>query len=209
MLVKLNEPQGDSIEYNLIEQAIQYLKYPIGNTVEVGVRDGYASKLIIDAWRKYQKIPLTHLGIDPYGNIPYQMSDKSLVKNTNYNSKMKQNMLFYMSYYYPEFNLINLEDTEFFEKFEKGYPIYNMKKILINKYDFVFLDGPHDTSSVLREMLFFIKRSPEQQLIILDDISYFDLNYIENKANQLNYFICNKGVKKVVFSNFIKSNVRL
>lgn len=204
MLVKLNEPQGDSLEYELIEQAIQYLKYPIGNTVEVGVRDGYASKLIIDAWRKYQKTPLTHLGIDPYGGIPYKMSDRALLTSEEYNSTMKQNMLAYMSYYYPEFNLINLEDTEFFEKFENGYPIYNKQKILINKYDFVFLDGPHDTQSILKEMLFFIKRAPSQQLIMIDDINFFDLNHIENEAKTFNYFICNKGQKKVLFSNFIK-----
>jgi hypothetical protein len=55
MLIKSNEPQGDSLEYDLIEQAIQFLKDPIGNTVEIGVRDGFASKLIIDAWRRHQK----------------------------------------------------------------------------------------------------------------------------------------------------------
>jgi len=207
MLIKLLEPKGDSREYDLIEKSIHSLKNPIGNTIEIGVRDGFASKLIIDVWKKHQKIPLNHLGIDPYGNLPYQMSDKSLITNTDYSSKMKQDMLVYMSYYYPEFNLINLEDTEFFEKFEKGYPVYNRKKILINKYDFVFLDGPHDTASILKEMLFFIQRAPEQQLIMIDDITFFDLNLIEKEAKQFNYFICNKGQRKVVFSNFIKTNV--
>ena len=107
MLIKSNEPQGDSLEYDLIEQAIQFLKNPIGNTVEIGVRDGFASKLIIDAWRRHQKTPLIHLGIDPYGDIPYNESDSSLgIDYTGYNNKMKQDMLVYMSHGYPEFNLI-------------------------------------------------------------------------------------------------------
>ena len=208
MIIKSKEPQGDSLEYDLIEQSIQFLKNPIGNTIEIGVRDGFASKLIIDAWRKHQKTPLIHLGIDPYGDILYNESDLSLnIDYTGYNNKMKQDMLVYMSYNYPEFNLINLEDTEFFDKFSNGYPIYNKKKIFINKYDFVLLDGPHDTRSILNEMLFFIKRAPNQQLIIVDDVKSFDLSSIENKMKEFDYFVCYEGEKKVIFSNFIKLNV--
>ena len=208
MLIKSKEPQGDSLEYDLIEQAIQFLKNPIGNTIEIGVRDGFASKLIIDAWRKHQKIPLIHLGIDPYGDIPYNESDTSLnIDYTGYNNKMKQDMLVYMSHEYSEFNLINLEDTEFFDKFSNGYPIYNKKKKLINKYDFVLLDGPHDTQSILNEMKFFMKRAPEQQLIMIDDVKSFDLSLIESEVKAFNYFVCYEGEKKVMFSNFIKLDV--
>jgi hypothetical protein len=117
---------------------------------------------------------------------------------------MKQDMLVYMSHNYPEFNLVNLEDTEFFNKFSDGYPIYNKKKTLINTYDFVLLDGPHDTQSILNEMKFFIKRASEQQLIMIDDVASFDLDLIENEVTPYNYFVCYEGEKKVMFNNFIK-----
>ena len=120
---------------------------------------------------------------------------------------MKQDMLVYMSHEYSEFNLINLEDTEFFDKFSNGYPIYNKKKKLINKYDFVLLDGPHDTQSILNEMKFFMKRAPEQQLIMIDDVKSFDLSLIESEVKAFNYFVCYEGEKKVRFSNFIKLDV--
>jgi len=208
MTIKLKEPQGDSLEYDLIEQAIKFLVNPVGNTVEIGVREGFASKLIIDAWRKHQTIPLIHLGVDPYGDIPYNESDKSLnIDYTGYNNKIKQDMLLYMTHHYPEFNLVNLEDTEFFDKFKNGYPIYNKKKILIDKYDFVLLDGPHDTPTILNEMLFFIKRAPKHQLIMIDDVKSFDLVHIEDKVKQFNYSVCYEGEKKVLFSNYIKLDV--
>jgi hypothetical protein len=49
-------------------------------------------------------------------------------------------------------------------------------------------------------------RSPEQQLIMIDDVKSFDLNFIENEVKSHNYFVCYEGEKKVMFSNFIKTD---
>jgi hypothetical protein len=53
-------------------------------------------------------------------------------------------------------------------------------------------------------MKFFIKRAPEQQLIMIDDVASFDLDLIENEVTPYNYFVCYEGEKKVMFNNFIK-----
>jgi hypothetical protein len=45
--------EGDSLEYEVFEQAIKQLKNPVGATVEIGVRRGMGSKLIIDSFRKH------------------------------------------------------------------------------------------------------------------------------------------------------------
>jgi hypothetical protein len=61
--------EGDSKEYEVFEEAIKQLTNPIGATVEIGVRRGMGSKLIIDSFRKHHpNVKLNHLGIDPYGN---------------------------------------------------------------------------------------------------------------------------------------------
>jgi hypothetical protein len=45
--------EGDSKEYEVFEEAIKQLTNPIGATVEIGVRRGMGSKLIIDSFRKH------------------------------------------------------------------------------------------------------------------------------------------------------------
>ena len=52
-----------------------------------------------------------------------------------------------------------------------------------------------------------MKRAPEQQLIMIDDVKSFDLSLIESEVKAFNYFVCYEGEKKVMFSNFIKLDV--
>jgi hypothetical protein len=49
-----------------------------------------------------------------------------------------------------------------------------------------------------------MKRAPEQQLIMVDDVKSFNLNLIEDEVKSYNYFVCYEGEKKVMFSNSIK-----
>ena len=114
--------QGDSKEYEFFDEAVKLLKNPIGVSVEIGVRRGMGSKCIIDAYRKYHpSIKLNHLGIDPYGNILYRTADRDPGGRLDYTNKMKQEALLDLIKEYPEFNLVNLEDSEFFKRFDK-YP---------------------------------------------------------------------------------------
>lgn len=210
--IEIKERQGDSLEYGIFEECLKLIKDPVGATIEVGVRDGFGSKVIIDAWRRIHGTkPLVHLGLDPYGNIDYNGADNLTNVKYDYTNEMRQDMLVYMSKFYPEFNLINLDDKEFFSKFVNGYPIYREEKILIHKYDLVHLDGPHDTDSVLNEIKWFLPRAAKQCCIVIDDQKAFNLQQIIDFTDT---FTCldNKdyckfklqylGERKAVFMNF-------
>jgi hypothetical protein len=193
---------GDSSEYEFFDEAIQLLKNPIGVSVEIGVRRGMGTKCIIDAYRKYHpNISLTHLGIDPYGNILYRTSDSDKGGRLDYTNKMKQDALLAIIKDYPEFNLINLEDSEFFKRFADGYPIYNYEKKLLTQYETVHFDGPHDTESVMKEVNFFLDRRPKQCVYIFDDIDTHDIDKIGEHLIWNGFKQFKKGNRKAVYIN--------
>lgn len=211
--IEIKERKGDSLEYGIFEECLKIIKDPVGATMEVGVRDGFGSKVIIDAWRKLHKgKPLVHLGLDPYGNINYNGADNLKNVKYDYTNEMKQDMLQYMSAFYPEFNLINLDDKEFFAKFVNGYPIYREEKILIKEYDLIHLDGPHDTQSILDEIDYFRVRAAKNCCIVIDDQKAFDIQkvteYVANTKKgvipntQHNFKLQYLGERKAVFMNF-------
>lgn len=212
--IQIKPRKGDSLEYGIFEECIKLLEKPIGATMEIGVRDGFGSSVIIDAWRSRfsDTTPLVHIGIDPFGNIQYNGADNLKNVKYDYTNEMKQDMLVYMSKFYPEFHFVCLDDKEFFQKFVNGYPIYREEKILINKFDLFHLDGPHDTESVIQELDFCTVRAADQCCIVLDDVNAFDLDkcvahveaqksgVILNKSSifQLSYH----GERKAVLTNF-------
>jgi hypothetical protein len=193
---------GDSLEYEFFDEAIQLLKNPIGVSVEIGVRRGMGTKCIIDAYRKYHpSIQLKHLGIDPYGNILYRTSDNDKGGRLDYTNKMKQDALLAIIKEYPEFNFINLEDSEFFKRYADGYPVYDFEKKLLTKYETVHFDGPHDTESVMKEVDFFLNRRPEQCVYIFDDIDTHDIDKIGEHLIWNGFKEFKKGKRKAVFIN--------
>ena len=100
---------------------------------------------------------------------------------------------------YPEFHLVNFEDSEFFNRFADGYPIYEENKILISKYELVAFDGPHDTKSVLKEAVFFNQRKADQTVWILDDISGLKWATLENFMSKARFRLVKKGENKAIF----------
>jgi hypothetical protein len=193
---------GDSLEYEFFDEAIQLLKNPIGVSVEIGVRRGMGTKCIIDAYRKYHpSIELKHLGIDPYGNILYRTSDNDKGGRLDYTNKMKQDALLAIIKEYPEFNFVNLEDSEFFKRYADGYPVYDFEKKLLTKYETVHFDGPHDTESVMKEVDFFLDRRPEQCVYIFDDIDTHDIDKIGEHLIWNGFKEFKKGKRKTVFIN--------
>ena len=192
---------GDSKEYEFFDEAIKLLKDPIGVSIEIGVRRGMGSKCIIDAYRKYHPhIKLKHLGIDPYGDIIYRTSDNDPGMRLDYNNTMKQEALLAILKEYPEFNFINLEDSEFFKRFSDGYPVYDNEKKLLTQYEIVHFDGPHDTESVMKEVNFFLDRKPKQCVYIFDDIDTHDIDKIGQHLILNNFKEIKKGNRKIIFA---------
>jgi len=192
---------GDSKEYEFFDEAIKLLKNPIGVSVEIGVRRGMGTKCIIDAYRKYHPgVKLKHLGIDPYGDIIYRTADSDLGGRLDYTNKMKQEALLDLIKEYPEFNFINLEDSEFFKRFADGYPVYDNEKKLLTQYEIVHFDGPHDTESVMNEVNFFVERKPEQCVYIFDDIDTHDIDRIGEHLIWNGFKEIKKGNRKIIFA---------
>jgi len=192
---------GDSKEYEFFDEAVKLLKNPIGVSVEIGVRRGMGTKCIIDAYRKYHPgVKLKHLGIDPYGDIIYRTADNDLGGRLDYTNKMKQEALLDLIKEYPEFNFINLEDSEFFKRFADGYPVYDNEKKLLTQYEIVHFDGPHDTESVMNEVNFFVERKPEQCVYIFDDIDTHDIDRIGEHLIWNGFKEIKKGNRKIVFA---------
>ena len=193
--------EGDSEEYEFFDDAIKLLKNPIGVSVEIGVRLGMGSSCIMNAYRKYHPhIKLKHLGIDPYGNILYRTADSDPGGKLNYTNNMKQVAVSKLIQGYPEFNFVNLEDSEFFKRFADGYPIYDEHKILLTQYETVHFDGPHDTESVMKEVEFFIARKPKQCLYIFDDIDTHDIDKIGKYLIWNGFKEFKKGERKAVYT---------
>ena len=191
---------GDSVEYTSLAEAVQSLKNPIGASVELGVRLGLGSKTIIDAYRNFHpNIRLNHLGIDPYGDIDYAASDSVLARKFNYDNLMKKTTLINFAEEYPEFHLVNFEDTEFFNRFSDGYPVYEEKKHMITHYELVHFDGPHDTRSVMREAVFFNQKKADQTFWIFDDISGLRWSVLNGFMGKAGFKLVNKGLNKAVY----------
>lgn len=220
--------EGDSQEYEILANAANKSKSieQLTLTCEIGVRAGAGSKTIIENSQESGFLNRIHIGIDPFGNILYNHGDyckcpscTSGWKNSpaNYTNFLKQKMLknlygwcFDNSY---EFLFFQMEDIEYFDKFQCGVPVYyhsskisddNYKNIigrkkLLNDYSLVHIDGPHDYQSVLRESEFFSDRIVTGGYMVYDDIADYDHDKIESYLTLKNFSLCEKGVRKASY----------
>ena len=183
--------QGDSVEYDKLAESVKTL--PIYSespsqilTCEIGVREGLGSKIIMDEiTARLPGIRYKHIGIDPYGNIPYQHYDQSPEEVYDYTDQMKEQMIKDFSRY-PEFKFHHMTDVEFMNKHPEMGP-----------FDFVHFDGPHMTRNVLTESVWFANRSRRGTRFVFDDyvkyemdqvaycLTYFDFKTIEAGENKI------------------------
>jgi hypothetical protein len=147
--------KGESSEDEIFEQEIKQLKNQVGATIEIGGRRGMGSKLTIDSFRKqHPNVKLNHLGIDPYGNIEYNEMEAHKKITLDYTKEMKRDAVLDFTKDYQEFNLVYLENTEFFKRYSNGYPMYEQYKTMITQYNLVHFNRPQEMESVLNEINF-------------------------------------------------------
>ncbi len=199
----ITDIEGDSFEYEIIESAVKKLSNPIGASFEIGLRRGMGSKKIIDSYRKYHPNlkELIHIGLDPYGNLPYTFSEerKDRVEDALYTNLMKRETLINFLKKYPEFYFVNLDTHEYFKRFSDGYPIYENKKKIINKFEIVHFDGLHDLENVTLEVKFFLNHLSPQTIFIFDDIDAFDMQKIRKILLDNNFKDFESGKRKASF----------
>ena len=118
--------EGDSREYDLLSswaartaKEFSKNKEEIMLTAEIGVRKGLATKLIMNYIRPNYSGLHFHIGIDPYGDLMYPHYVNSKPTKMDYNEKMFAEVKKDFAEE-PRFNLLNMPDDIFFEKYYYG-----------------------------------------------------------------------------------------
>ena len=175
--------EGDGKEYELLTKWVKDFDCKGHYSCEIGVRQGYGSKLIMDN----VKNNYMHVGVDPYGELKYQHHDRTFTQgwpeyirgsiSAGYTDEMRDTMLKDMYEYRNQgkFTLANMTDTMFM-----CHPDWNEKT-----YAFVYLDGPHMTKDVITEAVWFANRSAPHTRIVIDDTDKMETSVI---AHVLTYF---------------------
>jgi len=181
--------RGDSSDYELLkkwcETAPVYSQKDRFYSVEIGVREGLGSKIIIDAFTGMHKIPYMHFGIDPYGNLNYQHYDSSGSYICDYTDEMCEQMLKDFENY-PQFTLFKMTDTAFMN--ENGHLEY---------FNFVHFDGPHMTKDVITEAVWFANRSIKGTRFVFDDYTKYDMELINKVLEKYGFSVLEPGRNKI------------
>lgn len=176
----------DSANYEVLTDAATRAKGVDGAAVEVGVRLGGGLKYIIDglvATGQHKEKPV--FGIDPYGNIEYYRDEIFKTGRCDYTNEMRDlcmiNMYLYCRQNNVNFYFFNLEDTEFFQRYADGVPIYAEHKSIVNKYSVVHFDGPHTLGALDAEISFFLERSDPGSVFVFDDVEMYEHDAIHKQ----------------------------
>lgn len=176
--------QTDSLEYEILEEAVTLIKDVPGLTCEIGVRMGGGSEKIMRKLHETGGHERVHIGIDPYGNIEYETA-QDVVCRHGYSNQMFYGAMAGLYKVAEELNqhllIFPMEDTEFFDRFSAGIPIYREFKQRENRYALVHFDGPHAFEPVKNEFIFFGNRCPKGAVFVFDDIEKYAHADIENQ----------------------------
>ena len=69
---------------------------------------------------------------------------------------------------------------------------------LLNEYGLVHFDGPHKTTDVLNETIFFAERSAPGSLFIFDDWKTYNTNLIRDVLNEYGFEFISNGDRKMI-----------
>jgi len=184
--------EGDSEEYNLFEKWTKDFDCQGHYSCEIGVRQGFSSKIIMDS----VKNNFLHIGVDPYGDREYEHFDKnSGIKHKDgisptYPDSMRDVMLQDFKWYLNsgKFRFHNMTDTEFMK-----HPHYNE-----SKFAFVMLDGPHTTIDVLTEAVWFANKAAPRCRIVFDDWITYKMPIILEAMKEFGFEVVETGRLKLL-----------
>jgi|TARA_R110002020_G_scaffold314448_2_gene529634 hypothetical protein len=184
--------KGDSVEYEKLTEWVKtlpiYTEAPTQViTCEIGVREGLGSQIIMDEiTRRFPGVPYKHMGIDPYGSLPYQHYDDSPGQQVyDYTDDMMNQMIKDFTRY-PEFKFHNMTDTEFMNKHPGAGP-----------FDFVHFDGPHMTKDVLTESIWFANRSRRGTRFVFDDYTKYAMDQVAFCLTYFGFKTMEAGTNKI------------
>ena len=166
----------DSLDYHVTANAMKAAKDVPGLVCELGVRRGGGLAILIDAAVANKDFNRDFIGIDPWGNVEFQMDETHWGRPPlkDYTNEMRNQTMIDLYEYIKDkrcnLTIFTMEDTEFFDRFYDGVPIYKNYKYIVNEYACVVLDGPHHVTACLEEMSFFCPRMPVGATLVYDDI---------------------------------------
>ncbi len=180
---------GEADSYEFMRNAVKLVPNDVpGLTCEIGVRRGGGTYHILEALREKDS-ERTHICVDPYGNILY--SDNEGVQQRDYTNNMRNETLPNLYNYASEHKLnilfYNLEDSEFFNRFSDGVPIYDVEKKIVNEYAFVHIDGQHDLQSVMKAAVFFGSRMSRGGIIAFDNVNHYPHDSVDRFMLDIGY----------------------
>ena len=181
--------ETDSGDYDVLQRAAARCASK-GAFLEIGTRSGGSTEILLNEVEPGGVV----ISIDPYGSLPYlafgvakgselQMADSpDLIwqwchgadSGLDYTNRRRTeamvNLFEAAENLSAHFVPLPFDDAEFMRRFPDGVPVYGGgHKLLVNMYGLVFLDGPHDTESVLLEIAFFVPRLAAGGEIVIDD----------------------------------------
>ena len=173
----------DNVDYHIVIEGVKMVADVPGMTCEIGIREGGSSQYIMETLRETGQTK-THVAIDPFGNIICEARDGDFGR-FDYTNIMRNRCLIGLYQLSIDLNInlvfFQLEDTEFFNRFADGVPLYNEHKFMANIYSFVFFDGPHGTDAIIKEFNFFNERAPSGAVFVFDDITFYNFSKIEQE----------------------------
>ena len=202
--------EGDSKDYDLLaswsEKIARASKNKIMLTAEIGMRKGLGSKLIMNYIRPNYSGLHFHVSIDPYGDLIYEHYDKSKPSKMDYNEAMFTEVKKDFAEE-PRFNLLNMTDRVFMEKYYYGVEFWwDSKEYLLNQYALVHFDGPHKTTDVINEAVFFAERAAPGAVFIFDDWRTYNCRIIRDVLNEYDFEFCSNGSRKMIMQKKYEKN---
>ncbi len=203
MTIQQIELPGDSSDYHLLTKGVELSKGVNGLTCELGVRRGGGTKIIMDAMHLFCPGKV-HVAVDPYGHIEYEHKEAQTIR-LDYTNQMRNQCMANLFSYADIINetvlFFNLEDTEFFEKFDKGVPIYDLVKYIVNEYSFVHFDAAHAHDPLITEIDFFAPRTPKGGCWVFDDVvGYYDHDKVEVYILSKGFTLIEKTQHKALYA---------
>lgn len=203
-IVNRHAERCDGTEYEMIIRAIEKIKDLQGLVLEIGTRKGGSMMIIIDALLENEDYNRNVISVDPYGDIEYNSGYQYGVTRFDYTNEMKKEAMASI-FQYIQGNPINfvpfcLTSERFFEVFGNKVPVYcDMICIDWLPYAFAFIDGQHDTESVINDCAKVASNSVSGTRIVIDNIDFFDLDQLIDVMTFHQFEIEEKGITKITF----------
>lgn len=190
----INTLNVDSSEYEILKNAASKANWINGLSIELGIREGGSSEIMI----KQYSNPKIHIGIDPYGSLPYprecvydnEMRNSAISSLYQITKNTCVNFIFY-----------NLTDLQFFKRFSDGVPVFdNTEEKIYDKYSIVFIDAGHTLEEVKMQVLFFKDKISNNGYLVFDDINdYYDHSVIHNMLEDYGFVLEEMGKVKASY----------